>query len=77
MRITSSKAVVEPYINFIVQAQWPSGKLLREYTVLVDLPTYGGDEAPSVAPAVSRPAANVPQSRNSIKRGPLRLRARV
>ncbi len=61
VRITSSKAVVEPYLNFIVQAQWPSGKLLREYTVLVDLPTYGGDELPSAAPPVTRPTASAPK----------------
>ncbi|HEY6527839.1 MAG TPA: FimV/HubP family polar landmark protein [Cellvibrionaceae bacterium] len=61
VRITSSKAVVEPYLNFIVQAQWPSGKLLREYTVLVDLPVYGGNEADSVAPAVSRAASATPK----------------
>ncbi|MFO1368670.1 MAG: FimV/HubP family polar landmark protein [Marinagarivorans sp.] len=77
VRITSSKAVVEPYINFIVQAQWPSGKLLREYTVLVDLPTYGGDEAPSVAPAVSRPAANVPKVETQLNEASEAPRPRV
>lgn len=77
VRITSSKAVVEPYINFIVQAQWPSGKLLREYTVLVDLPTYGGDEAPSVAPAVSRPTPNVPKVETQLNEAPEAPRARV
>ena len=28
----------EPYLDFIVEARWPDGRLLREYTVLVDLP---------------------------------------
>ena len=36
----------EPYLDFIVQARWPDGRLLREYTVLVDLPPRGADVLP-------------------------------
>lgn len=33
----------EPYLDFIIEARWPDGRLLREYTVLMDLPpTTGG-----------------------------------
>lgn len=77
VRITSSKPVVEPYLNFIVQAQWPSGKLLREYTVLVDLPVYGGDTADSVAPAVSRSTVNTPKVETQISQAPESPTARV
>ena len=28
----------EPYLDLIVEARWPDGRLLRDYTVLVDLP---------------------------------------
>ena len=28
----------EPYLDLIIEARWPDGRLLREYTVLVDLP---------------------------------------
>lgn len=77
VQITSSKPVVEPYLNFIVQAQWPSGKLLREYTVLVDLPTYGGDEADAIAPAVSRSAVNTPKVSTQINQVPQEPRPRV
>ena len=38
--ISSEKAVLEPYLDFIVEARWPSGRLLREYTVLIDPPVY-------------------------------------
>ena len=31
---------LEPYLYFIVEARWPSGRLLREYTVLVDPPVF-------------------------------------
>jgi pilus assembly protein FimV len=38
--ISSEEAVLEPYLDFIVEARWPSGRLLREYTVLVDPPVF-------------------------------------
>jgi len=34
--ISSEEPVLEPYLDFIVEARWPSGRLIREYTVLVD-----------------------------------------
>ena len=42
VRVKTEDPVKEPYLNFIVYGQWPSGKLLREYTVLVDLPVFSG-----------------------------------
>lgn len=38
--MTSDDAVLEPYLDFIVEARWPSGRLLREYTVLIDPPAF-------------------------------------
>jgi len=38
IRVTSSKAVREPYLNFLVEVLWPNGRLLREYTLLLDPP---------------------------------------
>jgi len=38
--ITSSKLVDEPYLDFLIELYWPSGRMLREYTVLLDLPVY-------------------------------------
>ena len=43
--LTTSEVLVEPYLDFLLEARWPSGRLLREYTVLVDLPP-----APSSSP---------------------------
>ena len=51
--VTSRKPVREPYLNFIVQVRWPSGRLLREYTVLMDLPVFSDSPAGAVAPAES------------------------
>ncbi len=38
IRVVSSKPVLEPYLNFIVEVARPNGKLLREYTLLLDPP---------------------------------------
>jgi pilus assembly protein FimV len=46
--MTTDEAVLEPYLDFIVEARWPSGRLLREYTVLVDPPVFS-DATPIVS----------------------------
>jgi pilus assembly protein FimV len=38
--MSTSDPVLEPYLDFIIEARWPSGRLLREYTVLVDPPAF-------------------------------------
>lgn len=50
VRITSRNPVREPYLNFLVEAKWTSGRLLREYTLLMDLPTFD-DKAPQAIQA--------------------------
>lgn len=38
IKITSREAVREPYLDFLLEATWGSGQVLREYTVLIDPP---------------------------------------
>lgn len=38
--LTSDDPVLEPYLDLIIETRWPSGRLLREYTVLVDPPLF-------------------------------------
>ena len=63
VKITSTQPIREPFLDFVVQMRWQSGRLLREYTVLLDPPVFGGEkpapvEAPMTAPAA---AAATPQ----------------
>ncbi|MEH6581675.1 MAG: FimV/HubP family polar landmark protein [Halioglobus sp.] len=46
--VTSEDPVLEPYLDFLIEARWPSGRLLREYTVLVDPPVFD-NQAPLVS----------------------------
>ncbi|MFT6753536.1 MAG: pilus assembly protein FimV [Candidatus Azotimanducaceae bacterium] len=41
IQVTSNKLIVEPFLNFIVEVLWPNGRILREYTVLLDPPIFG------------------------------------
>ena len=55
LRVTSQRPIREPYLDFLVDVQWPSGRVLREYTLLLDLPVFSGNTAPQARP-VSRAA---------------------
>lgn len=50
IRVTSRKPVNEPFLNFLVQLNQPNGRLLREYTLLIDPPG-----SPSIVPATDEP----------------------
>jgi len=50
--VSSDDPVLEPYLDFIVEARWPTGRLLREYTVLVDPPVF--DRVNPVVSATAR-----------------------
>jgi len=52
--VSTKKPVKEPFLNFLVEADWAKGRLLREYTVLLDPPVFAQQPAaatPEPAPA--------------------------
>ena len=55
IKLTTRKPVTEPYLNFLIEVQWPSGRLLREYTLLMDIPGLAEKRkpAPVAAPRVT------------------------
>lgn len=36
--VTTDDPVLEPYLSFLLELKWPEGRVLREYTVFLDLP---------------------------------------
>jgi pilus assembly protein FimV len=52
LRLTSPQPINDPFLDMLIQVEWSSGRLLREYTALLDPPGYG--ERP-VAPAAALP----------------------
>ena len=38
IELSTEASIVEPYLNFVLELVWPNGRLVREYTVLLDPP---------------------------------------
>ena len=45
VRITSARPINEPFVDLLVELNWASGKLLREYTFLLDPPEMRNSRA--------------------------------
>lgn len=56
LRVTSPRPVTEPFVTLLVEANWPRGRLLREYTVLLDPPVFA--PGPAASETVSAPLAS-------------------
>lgn len=57
IQVTSREPVREPYLDFIIEAHWPNGRIQREYTVLLDIPKYS-DRAAAPVQVSRRPAGD-------------------
>ncbi len=74
IRVSSTKPVREPYLNFLVEVLWPSGRLLREYTLLLDPPLYSPETVAAVAPQL--PIASVAPARTpSVSAAPSQVKS--
>jgi pilus assembly protein FimV len=67
VQLRSRSPITEPFLTFLVEANWPGGRLLREYTVLLDPPTYAPPAA-TQAPAVTAPSRSAPTDSGRIER---------
>jgi pilus assembly protein FimV len=61
LRVTTTQPVNEPFVELLVELQWHNGRLVREYTFLLDPPEYKPRDALAVprAPKPAKPAAEV------------------
>ena len=59
IKVTTHDIVREPLLDFLIAVNWPKGKLLREYTVLLDPPVT----APALAAASVSPAHEAPRAK--------------
>ena len=62
IQVTSKDPVREPFLTFLVEVTWPKGRLLREYTVLLDPPEFAQQLAPQIAAPVTTPEEPVVQA---------------
>lgn len=56
IQVTSSGALPDPMVKFLVQVVYPAGRLMRDYSVLVD-PSKFSPQGPAAAPAARGTAA--------------------
>lgn len=59
--VSSGSPIREPFLNFLVEIDWPNGHLIREYTVLLDPPVF----MTQPASAASAPANKNASTNNS------------
>ncbi|MCK9529795.1 MAG: hypothetical protein M0R77_04430 [Gammaproteobacteria bacterium] len=65
IKAVTERPVREPFLDFLLEVNWRSGRLLRDYTVLLDPPELMKKEAP---PAVKAPAATGAKPARTTKR---------
>ena len=59
IQITTQQPVKEPYLNFLLEMNWANGRMVREYTVLLDPPLYDPLRKPSST--TTSPAPFIPE----------------
>ena len=57
--VHSTEAAIEPFLTLLIEVDWSRGRLVREYTVLLDPPVYAANStvqgpAPVAVPAAAR-----------------------
>jgi len=58
IRVSSGKPIREPFLNFLVEIDWPNGHLIREYTVLLDPPVFMTQPASAASAPASQSDAS-------------------
>src|SRR5271170_1351719 len=58
--VRSTDAIPEPFVTFLVEVNWSRGRLMREYTLLLDPPVYTPGEKASTAAPVAAPVTAPP-----------------
>ncbi len=57
LQLRTDQQIDEPFLHLLLQVEWPGGRLVREYTALIDPPyKIAGKAAPVEVPVVTPPA---------------------
>ena len=74
LRVTSSQPLSEPMVKFLVQVMWPNGRLLRDYSVLLDPSKFSpqtAEAAGQAAPAINAPVTGATAQHTTVARDTL------
>lgn len=61
IRVTTLQPVEQAVLNFLIEVDWGAGRLVREYSVLVEAPNTAGAALPPSVQMPQAPAANLVQ----------------
>lgn len=59
IRVSSQDVIREPFLNFLLEVNWPQGRMLREFTVLLDPPSTFKEE--------TVPSTELPETRDEVR----------
>ena len=59
LKVTSSRPINDPFVDMLVELSWASGRLVREYTMLLDPPGMATQQPVAPVAAVTPPRAPV------------------
>ena len=82
LRVRSAETFTEPFVALLIDVSWPGGKLIRDYTLLLDPPAMDSTAAPATdaekpAPRVAHaPAAAPPVAADATPDLPVKSRPR-
>ncbi len=85
IRLSSDRAINEPFVDMILEATWASGRIVRDYTMLFDpvtlkktAPTASGSiQSPSQPQTSATPLATRPAPQTAVAPAPARSESRV
>lgn len=58
LRLSSNQPITDPFVDMLIQVEWATGRLVREYTMLLDPPGYAASNPNSNLPQTVAPANN-------------------
>ena len=68
MKLKSTEPISEPFVTLLVEVNWARGRLVREYTMLLDPPVYTPGESAVASAPVAAPATGQGTREGSIAR---------
>ena len=61
IHVTTTETVREPFMNFLLELDWKNGRMLREYTMLIDPPGRAPKQIAAPAPVVAETMTPEPE----------------
>ena len=71
IQVTTKDVIREPFMNFLLELNWKNGRMLREYTMLIDPPGRGTKTMAAPAPAMAETTAPVAEEAPAAEPAPV------